>query len=57
MMNKPREIYMKLTVDWEDYDDVSDELIVEDVFENYQPKDGTKLELVKDAGWNINNKN
>ncbi len=42
-----RELYLKLTIDWPDYEDASDDLILEDVFENYKPKDGTNLELVK----------
>ncbi len=31
---------------WEGYEDVATELIVEDAFENYIPKDGTNLTLV-----------
>jgi hypothetical protein len=42
-----REIYLKLTVDWEDYEDIADEIVVEDAFEFYTPKDGTKLEIIR----------
>lgn len=45
-INMKRELYLKLTINWEGYEDVSDDLILEDVFENYKPKDGTNLTLV-----------
>lgn len=41
-----RTIYLKLEVDWEDYEDVVDEILLDDVFENYKPKDGTNLKQI-----------
>ena len=38
----PLELHIDLDV-WEGYEDVETELIVEDAFENYIPKDGTNL--------------
>jgi hypothetical protein len=45
-----REIILKITVDWEDYDDVSDGLILEDVFESLVVKDGVKIEHLCSEG-------
>jgi hypothetical protein len=42
-----REIILKVSIDWEDYDDVSDELILDDVFESLVLKDGVKIEQLK----------
>jgi hypothetical protein len=42
-----RRIIISVTVDWEDYDDVSDELILDDVFESLVLKDGVKIEQLK----------
>jgi len=42
-----RRIIISVTIDWEDYDDVSDELILEDVFESLVLKDGVKIEQLK----------
>ncbi len=45
-----REIIIKVIVDWEDYEDVSDELILEDVFESLIVKDGVKIEQLCSEG-------
>jgi len=45
-----REIILKVSIDWEDYDDVSDELILEDVFEFSIAKDGVKIEQLCSEG-------
>ena len=53
--NMKKTIYLKLDIDldiWKGYDDVSDELIVEDAMENYLPKDGTSLTVVEVA-WKL----
>lgn len=42
-----RKILIAVTIDWEDYDDVSDELIIEDAFESLILKDGVQIEIVK----------
>lgn len=42
-MNMKRIVQLTFEVDWENYDDVSTELLIEDVFENYVNKDGVKL--------------
>lgn len=46
MENNKREILVKVVVDWEDYDDVSDELILEDsgIFDSL--KDGVSIEII-----------
>lgn len=41
-----RELFVKVTVTWEDYDDVSDEMMLEDAFDDFC-KDGVKIELVE----------
>lgn len=41
-----RKLILEVTVDWEDYDDVSDELLLEDVTENWVIKDGTDVKLI-----------
>lgn len=41
-----RKITLELEVDWNDYDDVCDELLVEDVFEDYVEKLGTSIKIV-----------
>mgnify|MGYP007057172149 CR=1 FL=1 len=42
-----REITLKIIVDWKDYDDVSDELIIEDIFEDFRIKDGVEIKVIK----------
>ena len=42
-----REILLMITIDWEDYDDVSDELIVEDIFEDFKMKDGVEIKVIE----------
>ena len=49
----PLELHIDLDV-WEGYEDVSTELIVEDAFENYIPKDGTKLTIKENLDINNN---
>lgn len=47
-MSRWIQIQLELHIDldvWEGDEDVATELIVEDAFENYIPKDGTKLTL------------
>lgn len=42
-------IYLKLDIDldiWKGYEDVSDELTVEDAMENYSPKDGNNTVMI-----------
>ena len=46
-MNKKRIVFLKLTVDWEDYDDVCDELLLEDTGILDNLKKGVKLEHIK----------
>lgn len=41
-----RELFVKVTVIWEDYDDVSNEMMFEDAFDDFC-KDGVKIELVE----------
>lgn len=41
-----RELFVKVTVTWEDYDDVSNEMMFEDAFDDFC-KDGVKIELVE----------
>ena len=53
--NMKKTIYLKLDIDldiWKGYEDVSDELTVEDAMENYLPKDGTTLTVVEVA-WKL----
>ena len=42
---------MKVTIEfdvqWENYDDIADELIVEDMFENWPGKDGVEIKYYK----------
>ena len=48
-MSRFIQIPLLLQVDldvWEGYEDVATELIVEDAFENYIPKDGTNIIIV-----------
>ena len=49
----PLELNIDLDV-WEGYEDVATELIVEDAFENYIPKDGTKLTIKENLDINNN---
>jgi hypothetical protein len=41
-----RKLLIEVTIDWKDYDDVSDELIFGDVFEFLIMKDGVYMEIV-----------
>jgi len=41
-----RKLYIELDVDWEDYDDVSDELMLEDIFDGVFVKDGVLMVVV-----------
>ena len=41
-----RKILIELEIDWEDYDDVCDELVVEDVFENWPGKTGVSYTIL-----------
>lgn len=43
-----RTFTIKVTVDWEDYDDVDSELVLEDSGIYDSLKDGVKVELVKE---------
>ena len=49
----PLELNIDLDV-WEGYEDVATELIVEDAFENYIPKDGTNLTIKEKPPENTN---
>ena len=40
-------VIITFDVNWEDYGDVCDELIVEDMFNHTQMKDGVSIESVK----------
>lgn len=40
-----RKINLEMEIDWEDYEDVSDELILDDALENYHPKDGVTIKI------------
>jgi len=40
-----RKLYIEIDVDWEDYEDVSDELMFEDVAEDWTEKDGVSITL------------
>jgi hypothetical protein len=42
-----RTIYLKMTIDWEDYDDVIDELIIEDSGVLDSLKDGVSIEQIQ----------
>lgn len=44
-----REILISVTVNWDDYDDVDTDLIMDDVFESLTLKDGVKIEIVGDS--------
>lgn len=47
-MNKPtRTIYLKLEVDWEDYNNVHPQLILEDALPPSDLKDGVRLSVIK----------
>lgn len=46
MENNKREILVKVVIDWEDYDDVSDELILEDSGIYDSLKYGVSIEIV-----------
>lgn len=41
-----RELLVRVTVDWDDYDDVSDEMMFADVFDNFD-KDGVDIDLME----------
>lgn len=41
-----REIFIKVIVDWENYDDVCDETLIEDTGIYDALKDGVKIEIV-----------
>lgn len=41
-----RKLYIELDIDWEDYDDVPDDLVLEDVSEEWKDKDGVQLKLI-----------
>jgi hypothetical protein len=41
-----RKLYIELDVDWENYDDVSDELLLEDIFDGVFVKDGVDATLI-----------
>jgi hypothetical protein len=44
MQNTTRTILLKLTVDWEDYEDVCDELVIEDAIR--EVADGVTIEVL-----------
>ena len=46
-MSKKRIVFLKLTVDWEDYDDVCDELLLEDTGILDNLKNGVNVEHIK----------
>jgi hypothetical protein len=47
VMSKKRIVFLKMTVDWEDYDDVCDELLLEDTGILDNLKEGIKVEHIK----------
>ena len=40
-------VIIEFNVDWENYSDVSDELIIEDMFENWPGKEGIEISSYK----------
>ena len=40
-------VTVEFNVDWKNYSDVCDELVIEDMFENWSGKDGVKIESYK----------
>jgi len=40
-------VTVEFNVDWKNYSDVCDELVIEDMFENWPGKDGVKIESYK----------
>ena len=40
-------VTIEFNVDWDDYSDVSDELIIEDMFENWPVKEGVEINSYK----------
>lgn len=46
MESNTRSIYAEIRIDWEDYDDVMDELVLEDAIESV--KDGVEIYVIPD---------
>lgn len=45
--NKPRKITVVFEIDWDDYDDVCNELIIDDVLDNHPMKDGVTYSVIE----------
>lgn len=46
-MDRERKLLIEVTVDWEDYEDVCDEILFDDVFRDFDT-DGVELKLIKE---------
>ena len=40
-------VIIEFNVDWENYSDISDELIIKDMFENWKGKEGIEINSYK----------